>query len=278
MPAAMIVRLVLSLSLLWCMAAAAQEKVEMPLWGSDVTAGMAEGDKPVLTVYLPARPCGTAVIMCPGGGYGHLALGHEGHDMAGWFTRQGITYAVLKYRLPHGDRHIPLADAGRAMRIMRGHAAQWGIRPDRVGIMGGSAGGHLAASLSTLCDSADVRPDFTVLLYPVITMEEGITNDGTRDNLLGKNPPQELLDRYSLDRQVTERTPQAFIALSADDGVSPENSIRYFRALRRHGIPAALHIYPSGGHGWGFNDTFSYKPLWTAELLKWLEDITEKHQ
>lgn len=254
------------------MAVAAQKKVEIPLWDSAVTAGMTEDAKPILTVYFPEEACGTAVIMCPGGGYGHLALGHEGHDMAQWFTEQGIVYAVLKYRLPHGDRHIPLADASQAMRIMRGHVAEWGIRTDRVGIMGCSAGGHLAASLSTLYGSTDVRPDFQVLFYPVISMSADITNDGTRDNLLGMDPPQELLDRYSLDLQVTADTPQAFIMLSADDGVSPENSIRYFRALRRFDIPVALHVYPSGGHGWGFKDSFEYKQQWTDELRKWLHE------
>lgn len=250
----------------------AQRKVELRLWNTAEKEIAADGDIPTLTVYFPESPFGMAVIMCPGGGYGHLALGHEGHDMARWFTEQGIVYAVLKYRLPHGNRHIPLEDAGRAMRIVRDHAAEWGIRPDRVGIMGGSAGGHLAASLSTLYDSTDVRPDFQVLLYPVISMSADITNDGTRNNLLGTNPSQELLDRYSLDLQVNADTPQAFIVLSADDGVSPENSIRYFRALRRFNVPAALHIYPSGGHGWGFNDSFEYKEQWTSELNKWLHD------
>lgn len=263
-------KLVFMLCLLWCVTSAAQRREEILLWDSVKTAGMSADSIPVLTVYFPENPCGLVVIMCPGGGYGHLALGHEGHDMAGWFTEQGITYAVLKYRLPYGNRNIPLDDAGQAMRIVRSNAADWNIRPDRVGIMGGSAGGHLAASLSTLYDSDDIRPDFQVLFYPVISMSDDITNDGTRRNLLGDNPPQELLDRYSLDLQVTERTPQAFIMLSADDGVSPENSIRYFRALRRSGIPVALHIYPSGGHGWGFNDSFEYKSMWTAELSKWL--------
>lgn len=262
---------IMVLCLLCCMAARAQRSEEIPLWDAAKTAGLPADSVPVLTVYFPDKPCGTAVIMCPGGGYGHLALGHEGHDMAAWFTAQGITYAVLKYRLPHGDRSLPLEDACRAMRIVRSHAAAWRVRADRVGIMGGSAGGHLAATLSTLC-GGDVRPDFQVLLYPVITMEEGVTNDGTRRNLLGDNPPQELLDRYSLDLQVTGSTPQAFIILSADDGVSPDNSIRYFRALRRSGVSAALHIYPSGGHGWGFRDSFEYKPLWTAELGKWLHE------
>lgn len=266
-------KILLFACLLWCLATPAQKKMEIMLWNRADMAGTVADNIPMLTVYLPDNPSGMAVIACPGGGYGHLALGHEGHDMAGWFNNMGIVYAVLKYRLPHGDCRLPLEDAGQAMRIVRSNASDWHVRPDCVGIMGSSAGGHLAASLSTLCDSTDVRPDFQVLFYPVISMEEGVTNDGTRDNLLGRNPSRELLNRFSLDLQVSARTPPAFILLSADDGVSPENSIRYFRTLRRFNISVALHVYPSGGHGWGFKDCFEYKPLWTAELQKWLEDI-----
>ena len=252
--------------------AAAGAPEVIPLW-EPAPAGTPPDNIPTLTVYRPDTPNGTAVIACPGGGYGHLALTHEGHDLAGWFNGQGITYAVLKYRLPHAEpENLPLADAEQAMRIMRGHSEQWHIDPRRVGIMGSSAGGHLAATLSTICSDESVRPDFQILFYPVISMDEEITNDGTRNNLIGLNPSTELIDKYSLDKQVDKRTPQAFILLSADDGVSPMNSIRYFVALQRHGIPTALPIYPDGGHGWGFRDSFKYKPQWTAEMEKWLSD------
>lgn len=227
---------------------------------------------PTVTIYPAAKPNGVAIVMCPGGGYARLAMNHEGHDMADWFNAQGITYAVLKYRMPNGHDEVPLSDAEQAIRLVRQHAAEWGTDPHRVGIMGASAGGHLAASLATLYSSEETRPDFQILFYPVITM--GIaTHGGSRINLIGENPAPELEQRYTLEKQVTERTPQAFIMLSADDNaVPPVNSLNYFTALCEHGIPASMHIYPTGGHGWGFRDSFPYKRQWTGELEKWLRE------
>lgn len=227
---------------------------------------------PTVTVYPAAKPNGVAIVMCPGGGYARLAMNHEGHDMADWFNAQGITYAVLKYRMPNGHDEVPLSDAEQAIRLVRQHAAEWGTDPHRVGIMGASAGGHLAASLATLHSSEETRPDFQILFYPVITM--GIaTHGGSRTNLIGENPAPELEQRYTLEKQVTERTPQAFIMLSADDNsVPPANSLNYFTALCEHGVPASMHIYPTGGHGWGFRDSFLYKRQWTGELEKWLRE------
>lgn len=214
-----------------------------------------------------------AIIMCPGGGYSGLAMNHEGHDMASWFNTQGITYAVLKYRMPNGHNEVPLSDAEQAIRMVREHAAEWSVNPQRVGIMGASAGGHLAASLATLYSSDNTRPDFQILFYPVISMQKGVTHGGSRKNLLGENPSQELEQKYSLERQVSPRTPQAFIMLSSDDdAVPPINGIGYFLALRDHKVPASLHAYPTGGHGWGFRDNFTYKRQWTEELEKWLRD------
>lgn len=172
----------------------AQKPVELPLWpdGAPNTNGLTgnqedlEGGRvanvvnPSITVYRPAKPNGMAVIMCPGGGYGRLAMNHEGHDMAAWFTTQGITYAVLKYRMPNGHHEVPLSDAEQAIRLMRGHAKEWGVNPNRIGIMGASAGGHLAASLATLYSSDATRPDFQVLFYPVISMLKGVTHSGSR--------------------------------------------------------------------------------------------------
>ena len=265
----------------------AQNTFELPLWPAgapnsngltgteeDLEGGrVANVIKPSITVYKADKPNGMAIIMCPGGGYGGLAMKHEGHDMAPWFNTQGITYAVLKYRMPNGHHEVPLSDAEQAIRLVRQHAKEWNIRPDRIGIMGASAGGHLAASLATLYSSNETRPDFQILFYPVISMVPGVTHGGSRQNLLGNNPSQELEDKYTLEKQVNERTPQAFIMLSADDGaVPPANGIHYFEALLQHQVPATLHVYPTGGHGWGFRDAFTYKRQWTGELEKWLRE------
>ena len=265
----------------------AQNTLELPLWPAgapnsngltgteeDLDGGrVANVVNPSITVYKANQPNGMAIIMCPGGGYARLAMNHEGHDMASWLNAQGITYVVLKYRMPNSHYEVPLSDAEQAIRLVRQHAAEWGVRPDRIGIMGASAGGHLAASLATLYSSDETRPDFQILFYPVISMQPGITHGGSRQNLLGENPSQELENKYTLEKQVNERTPQAFIMLSADDGaVPPANGIHYFEALLRHQVPATLHVYPTGGHGWGFRDAFTYKRQWTGELEKWLRE------
>ena len=213
----------------------AQKPVELPLWpngapnNNELTNSgqnhnnewVSDVTTPTLTVYPASHPNGMAIIMCPGGGYGGLAMKHEGHDMAPWFNTQGITYAVLKYRMPNGHHEVPLSDAEQAIRMVREHAAEWGVNPQRVGIMGASAGGHLAASLATLYSSDKTRPDFQILFYPVISMQKGVTHGGSRKNLIGENPSQELEQKYSLERQVSPRTPQAFIMLSSDDDAVP---------------------------------------------------------
>ena len=265
----------------------AQNTLELPLWPAgapnsngltgteeDLDGGrVANVVNPSITVYKANQPNGMAIIMCPGGGYARLAMNHEGHDMASWLNAQGITYVVLKYRMPNSHYEVPLSDAEQAIRLVRQHAAEWGVRPDRIGIMGASAGGHLSASLATLYSSDETRPDFQILFYPVISMQPGITHGGSRQNLLGENPSQELENKYTLEKQVNERTPQAFIMLSADDGaVPPANGIHYFEALLQHQVPATLHVYPTGGHGWGFRDAFPYKRQWTGELEKWLRE------
>lgn len=265
----------------------AQNTMELPLWpagapnsnGLSGVEEMLDGGRvshvstPSVTVYKAEKPNGMAIIMCPGGGYALLAMNHEGHDMAPWLNAQGITYIVLKYRMPNGHYEVPLSDAEQAIRLVRRHAKEWNIRPDRIGIMGASAGGHLAASLATLYSSEETRPDFQILLYPVISMQTGVTHGGSRQNLLGKEPSQELTEKFTLEKQVNERTPQAFLVLSADDrSVPPANGIHYFEALLQHQVPATLHVYPTGGHGWGFRDAFPYKRQWTGELEKWLRE------
>ncbi len=236
-----------------------------------------------LTIYNPAESAGVGIVMCPGGGYDHLAVTHEGHDMAGWMNSLGITYAVLEYRLPKGESLVPLTDAEEAIRILRRHMAS-GTGNGKVaqgqpvvGVMGGSAGGHLAASLATMHRTADSRPDFQILLYPVISLEKSITNSGTRTQLIGWDADDDVTNKFSPDKHVGKNTPMAFLVLSDDDtAVVPENSLRYYRALKQNGVQASLHIYPTGGHGWGFKDSFGYKRQWTGELEKWLRDFVVK--
>ena len=267
------------------MASASNPPVEIMVWpegapsdnGIDVNAE-AESNQfvtsvstPVLYVYPASKPNGTAVVMLPGGGYAGLAMYHEGSDMADWFNSMGITYAVLKYRMPNGHTEVPLSDAEEAMRIVRRHAADWGVDPASVGVMGASAGGHLATTLATHYSSDETRPDFQILFYPVVSMRDDITHHYSRELLMGKNPTSVEIDRLSNDLQVNARTPKAFIMLSADDEAVPvANSLRYFQALTDAGVHSAMHVYPSGGHGWGYRDSFPYKPVWTSELREWL--------
>jgi len=265
----------------------AQKPIELPLWPNGApNSNELKGDEqemdngrvsniknPDITVYRAEHPSGMAVIMCPGGGYARLAMNHEGHDMAPWFNTQGVTYVVLKYRMPNGHREVPFSDVEQAIRLVRQHAAEWNINPAKVGIMGASAGGHLASTLATHYTSKETRPDFQILLYPVITMDANFTHAGSRENLITKNPSADLIAKYSNELQVNAQTPQAFIALSSDDkAVLPQNSINYYLALLKHNVPATMHIYPTGGHGWGFRDNFTYKRQWTDELEKWLRN------
>ena len=223
-----------------------------------------------LTIYPAKKPNGQAIIACPGGGYAGVATTHEGHDMATWFNTQGITYAVLHYRMPYGKHEIPLNDAHQAIRYMRKNAEQFGF--NQLGIMGSSAGGHLASTAATHFD-AETRPDFQILFYPVVTMTE-YTHQGSKDNLLGKNPSEELVKLYSNELQVTEQTPPAFIMHSSDDTVVPvQNTLDYYLSLCKHGVPASVHFYPIGGHGWGYNESFPYKAQWKDEMEKWLREI-----
>lgn len=265
----------------------AQRTMEIPLWpngtpnSNELTGSEKELEKnrvsnvtvPTLTVYLPQTSNGMAIIMCPGGGYTRLAMDHEGHDMAPWFNGMGVTYVVLKYRMPNGHYEVPLSDAEQAIRIVRQHADEWGINSSKVGIMGASAGGHLASTLATHF-SADTRPDFQILFYPVISMDKKYTHGGSRENLIGKTPSEELITKYSNELQVTANTPKAFIMLSDDDKTVPSpNSVNYYLALQKNGVSASLHIYPTGGHGWGFKDSFIYKKQWMGELEQWLKTI-----
>lgn len=230
-----------------------------------------EGDK--YEIFCPDAPNGKAVVICPGGGYAMLSMQHEGREFARWLAERGCLGLVVNYRLPHGESHIPYDDACGAIRYLRANAEEFGISPKEVGIMGFSAGGHLAASVATLSDD-DCRPDFQILMYPVISMRDDITHVGSKRNLLGENPTEALVERYSTENRVSRQTPAALIILSADDDVvNPENSMRYYRALLDNGISVSLHIYPSGGHGWGFNDSFRYKKEMLTELEGFIKQI-----
>lgn len=223
-------------------------------------------------LFLPggARATGQAVVVCPGGGYAGVAYMHEGVQVGQWLAEQGVAAVVLRYRMPNGHDAVPLADVHEAIRMVRSRAGEWGVDPGRVGVMGFSAGGHLAATAATHFD-AGTRPDFAVLIYPVITMDERLTHRGSRDNLLGTAPDAALVARYSNERQVTPQTPRVFIALSDDDTVvDPRNSTLFYDALRAAGVPGELHIYPSGGHGWGWLPTFRYHDEVTRSLGRWL--------
>lgn len=262
----------------------AQQPLELKLWpeGMPNDNGMTCQEEngvlyvaePTLTVYPATEGNGMAIVACPGGGYGKLAMDHEGKDMAAWFNNQGITYAVLKYRMPNGHKEVPLSDARQAMRILRHRAGEWQLK--RIGIMGFSAGGHLASTVATHFEDEESHPDFQVLFYPVISMDPEYTHRGTHDNLLGKQPAKEEEDDFSNELHVDGNTPPAFILHSSDDRSVPvAHSLNYYMALLRHQVPATLHIYPIGGHGWGYRDSFTYKREWTGELEKWLREINK---
>lgn len=247
---------------------------------------MMKVNQPVLDMYVPepGKANGTAVVICPGGGYWLLAIGHEGEQVARWLNTLGITAFVLKYRLPNDaimeHKAIgPLQDGQQAIRMVRRNAEVWGIHPNKIGIMGFSAGGHLASTISTHydekvyehADSTSARPDFSILIYPVISMDSKITHMESRENLLGKNPSAGQVEHFSNELQVNHQTPPAFIALSADDTVVPvENSIQYALALKNAGIPCELHLYQSGGHGYGLGRSNNTESSWPNALANWL--------
>mgnify|MGYP003291865768 CR=1 FL=1 len=248
-------------------------KVVMKIWpdGAPNSSGPDARDagfEPILTIYKASEPNGLAVLGLPGGGYAMLSKSHEAHDFNSFYNGFGVTYAVLEYRLPNAHKEIPLSDVHQAMRILRGMADELGF--SKLGVQGCSAGGHLASTAATHY-AAETRPDFQILFYPVITMDKSITHMSSHDLLLGENASEEDEVLFSSEKQVTSDTPPAFILHSTDDRLVPvENSIRYYQALTANGVPAAMHIYPRGGHGWGAGDFFAYKAQWTSELEKWL--------
>ena len=258
----------------------AQKGTTMELWpkGAPNNNGD-EKDKAELTVYLPdaKKATGRAVVCCPGGGYTHLAMDHEGHQWATFFNSEGIALIVVKYRMPHGNYKIPVSDAEEAMKTVRRNAEAWHINKNDVGIMGFSAGGHLASTIATH-SKGDAAPNFQILFYPVITMDPAFTHKGSHDNFLGTNLSKKQQKRleleYSNDVQVNRTTSRAFIALSDDDRAVPAaNGFNYYSELYRHDVPASLHIYPTGGHGWGYRESFAYHYLMVFELKAWLQSF-----
>lgn len=230
----------------------------------------------MLTCYLPSVPSGRAVVCCPGGGYTHLAMQHEGHEWADFFTSKGIAFFVLKYRMPHGDRSLPMNDAFEAIRLVRDSADVWRLNPREVGIMGSSAGGHLASAVSTHAPS-DVLPDFTILFYPVISMNEPDSHRGSVVNFLGDGRTDgALVEEFSSDCAVRAgQTPPAIILASADDGAVPPvtNGVAYFSAMQLAGNRCTLHLYPTGGHGWGIRPNFAHHEQMIQDLNYWLAGL-----
>lgn len=277
--------LLLSMSVLSTSAQdAATIPAPVPLWNGQapVGDGTFQTEEPQITVHRAEHPNGAAMVICPGGGYGGLVMGAEGHGIAQWLNQHGITGVVLKYRLPRGHEMVPLLDAQRAIRVTRTHSKEWGIDPSHIGIIGFSAGGHLASTAGTHFDNGDAkssdavqqvssRPDFMILVYPVISMgEKG--HAGSRKNLMGPDPTPETIDKFSNEKQVTPQTPPAFLAHAADDKVVPtEHSQMFFHALQTNKVPAKLLELPSGGHGLN-----GYKgPMWDAwqtQSLEWLAE------
>ncbi len=267
-------------------AAAPSGPIEILLWegGAPGALGQADTDKPSITAYpAPRGNSGTAVIVAPGGGYGGLAIEHEGRQEAYWFNSMGITAFVLKYRLgPRYHHPIELGDAQRAIRIVRSRAAEFNIIPDRIGMMGFSAGGHLTSTAGTHFDRgkadatdpierASSRPDFLILGYPVVSFDPAVTHAGSVKNLLGENPLPALIEDLSNDLRVTPETPPTFLFHTANDPAVPvENSVRFFLALRRAKVPAEMHIFESGPHGVGMPLADPVLSEWPTLLLNWL--------
>jgi acetyl esterase/lipase len=245
---------------------------------SDVTV-------PTLTVYLPenAQPNRPAVIICPGGGYSFLVVNNEGSDVAQEFNKKGIAAFVLKYRLPNNRTMLnkeigPLQDAQQAIKMVREHASQWNLDPSKIGIMGFSAGGHLASTASVKFskpvipneNNTSLRPDFSILIYPVISFTDSLAHKGSRDNLLGANAEPEKIREFSGELQVTAQTPPAFLVHCSNDKVVPvANSLRYYEALQKNGVNAELHIYPSGGHGYGLHNGTT-NDNWFERCINWM--------
>jgi acetyl esterase/lipase len=266
----------------------AAEPQQQYLWqnGAPNALGNEDKDKPRITIYTPDKNAtDTAVVVCPGGGYGGLAMDHEGKQIAEWYNSLGITAVVLEYRhRGKGYGHPnPLLDVQRAIRTVRFNAAAWKINPSKIGVMGFSAGGHLASTAATHfedaanpadeTDKVSCRPDFAILCYPVIMFGSPFTHTGSQKNLIGENPPQELVDYYSNEKQVSEKTPPVFIFFTTEDNVVPvQHGIAFYNALLKYKIPAEMHIFQKGRHGLGLAKGMNGNEIWTQLCAAWLQN------
>jgi acetyl esterase/lipase len=268
-------------------ALAAEPKIVL-LWpqGAPGAVGAEPADQPSLSIYLPEKTqaVGSGIVICPGGGYTHLAMDHEGFQIANWYNARGMAAFILKYRLgPRYHHPAMIQDVQRALRYVRTHAAEFGIAPDKIGVMGFSAGGHLASTAGTHFDAgnasspdpierASSRPDFLVLCYPVIAISTKYGHTGSRRNLLGENPDPKLVELFSNEKQVTPQTPPTFLFhTDGDTGVPAENSVLFYLALRANKVPAEMHIYEKGPHGVGLAPGNPILSTWPARLEDWLK-------
>lgn len=265
---------------------AQQQRPTEPLWSGAApgAVGDSASDRPSITPYVPegARN-GTGVLVFPGGGYGHLAMDHEGEQVARWLNSLGVTAFVVQYRLgPKYANPVMLQDGQRAIRTVRARATEWGVDPGRIGVIGFSAGGHLASTTGThfdaelpgvgdAIDRMEARPDFMMLIYPVITMQSAYTHSGSRTNLLGEDPEDRLVWEMSNERQVTPETPPTFLMHTTDDAAVPvENSLLFYRALREAGVPVEMHLYETGRHGVGLAPTNPVLSTWPGLAEGWM--------
>lgn len=243
---------------------------------------------PTITAYVPKNPNGVGILVIPGGGYERVVLDKEAEELSPWLNGEGVTYFVLRYRLPKNDHEnkevVPLQDAQRAMRVIRNYSEEWGLNQEKIGVMGFSAGGHVASSLANKydekvykntdkIDEISARPDFQILGYPVITMTEPYAHKGSRKYLLGKNPSIELVEKFSVEKNVHEKTPIAFIMHATDDKSVPvENSLKYYQSLREKKVPVEFHLYQDGGHGYSIRGTTGKSVAnWTDVVMNWLK-------
>ena len=286
------------------------QNVIIPLWPEDIITNQLNNNKneirehgkilrvsnievPTIEVFLPAKQnaTGQAVLIFPGGGYEMLAYDWEGTDIAKFLNGKGIAGIVVKHRLPTGDKfgaikhNVPLIDAQRAIRLVRSMSAKFNVRPDKIGVLGFSAGGHLASTLGTQynrevyepidgIDKLTAKPDFMALAYPVIVFGQETTHQGSQDNLIGKNANEELINQYSIEKQVTKETPPTFLVHASDDLAVPvENSLAFYKALKDNNVLATMHLYPNGGHGFSLARKNKLLRSWTERLFEWLETV-----
>lgn len=307
--------LVLLLSLGLSITTLGAEPETLELWSTPVPAGSAASEKvqergdahkpnrfitditlPTLTVHLPPRESatGAAVVICPGGGYAGVAIDKEGHDVARWLNSIGIAGIVLKYRMPRAEltgegAPLPLLDVQQALRLVRRRAKEWNVKSDRVGVMGFSAGGHLASMAATRFGAAATatgpasapagisdRPDFLILVYPVISMRDGVTHAGSRRRLLGENPPEERIEAFSSEKQVSPGCPPVFLVHVRNDPVRFENTQLFYDALKAHHVPAEMRLFDTGGHGFGLGQPGADVSTWPALCRRWMEHLNER--